>query len=137
MNVSVEILPGLERKLTIAIEGEKFESEVLVRLAQAKQKAKIPGFRAGKVPLKEVRRRYGPAIRAEVAGEMMQTGFFEAIQQEELNPAGTPKLDVVKMDPGTDLEFTAIFDVYPKVELGDFSSMEIKKPQADIEESDV
>ena len=41
------------------------------------------------------------------------------------------------MDPGTDLEFTAIFDVYPKVELGDFSSMEIKKPQADIEEADV
>ena len=137
MNVSVEILPGLERKLTIAIEGEKFESEISVRLAQAKQKAKIPGFRAGKVPIKEVRRRYGPAIRAEVAGEMMQTGFFEAIQQEALNPAGTPKLDVVKMDPGTDLEFTAIFDVYPKVELGDFSSMEIKKPQADIEEADL
>ena len=98
MNVSVEILPGLERKLTITIEGEKFESEISVRLAQAKQKAKIPGFRAGTVPLKEVRRRYGPAIRAEVAGEMMQTGFFEAIQQEALNPAGTPKLDVVKMD---------------------------------------
>ena len=137
MNVSVETLPGLERKLTIAIEGEKFESEISVRLTQAKQKAKIPGFRAGKIPLKEVRRRYGPAIRAEVAGEMMQTGFFEAIQQEELNPAGTPKLDVVKMDPGTDLEFTAIFDVYPKVELGDFSSLEIRKPQAEIEETDM
>ena len=137
MNVSVETLPGLERKLTIAIEGEKFESEISVRLTQAKQKAKIPGFRAGKIPLKEVRRRYGPAIRAEVAGEMMQTGFFEAIQQEELNPAGTPKLDVVKMDPGTDLEFTAIFDVYPKVELGDFSSIEIRKPQAEIEETDM
>ena len=54
MNVSVEILPGLERKLTIAIEGEKFESEISVRLAQAKQKAKIPGFRAGKVPIYEV-----------------------------------------------------------------------------------
>ena len=137
MNISVETLPGLERKLTIAIEGEKFESEISVRLTQAKQKAKIPGFRAGKIPLKEVRRRYGPAIRAEVAGEMMQTGFFEAIQQEELNPAGTPKLDVVKMDPGTDLEFTAIFDVYPKVELGDFSSLEIRKPQAEIEETDM
>ena len=137
MNVSVETLPGLERKLTIAIEGEKFESEISVRLTQAKKKAKIPGFRAGKIPLKEVRRRYGPAIRAEVAGEMMQTGFFEAIQQEELNPAGTPKLDVVKMDPGTDLEFTAIFDVYPKVELGDFSSIEIRKPQAEIEETDM
>ena len=137
MNISVETLPGLERKLTIAIEGEKFESEISVRLTQAKKKAKIPGFRAGKIPLKEVRRRYGPAIRAEVAGEMMQTGFFEAIQQEELNPAGTPKLDVVKMDPGTDLEFTAIFDVYPKVELGDFASLEIRKPQAEIEETDM
>ena len=50
MNVSVEILPGLERKLTIVIEGEKFESEISMRLAQAKQKAKIPGFRTGRCP---------------------------------------------------------------------------------------
>jgi trigger factor len=137
MNVSIETMSGLERRLTIALASEDFESQITTKLEDARGRVKIPGFRPGKVPLKEVRRRYGNAVRAEVAGELMQSSFYEAVAQEELNPAGQPSLEVVKMDPGIDFEFTATFEVFPSIELGDFSKIEIKRPQAEITEGDV
>ncbi len=137
MNVSIETMTGLERRLTIAVASEDFETQITERLQEARGRVNIPGFRAGKVPLKEVRRRYGSAVRAEVASELMQNRFVQAVQQEQMNPAGSPKLDVVKMDPGIDFEFTATFDVYPTVDLADFSKINIKRPSAEILEEDI
>ncbi|MEC7414323.1 MAG: trigger factor [Pseudomonadota bacterium] len=137
MNVSIETMTGLERRLTIAIASEEFESQITQRLQDARGRVNIPGFRVGKVPLKEVRRRYGNAVRAEVAGELMQSSFVQAVQQEEMNPAGSPKLDVVRMDPGIDFEFTATFDVYPTIELADFSKVNVKRPTAEIADDDI
>ena len=137
MNVSIETMTGLERRLTIAVASEDFETQITERLQEARGRVNIPGFRAGKVPLKEVRRRYGSAVRAEVASELMQNSFVQAVQQEQMNPAGSPKLDVVKMDPGIDFEFTATFDVYPTVDLADFSKINIKRPSAEIVEEDI
>lgn len=137
MNVSIETLTGLERRLTIAIDSDTFEEQITSRLESARGQVKIPGFRAGKVPMKEVRRRYGTAVRAEVAGEMMQSSFMNAVQQEDMNPASSPKLDVVKMDPGIDFEFTATFDVFPTVELVSFERISVKRPSAEIAEADL
>ena len=137
MNVSIETLTGLERRLTIAIDSDAFEEQITARLQTARGQVKIPGFRAGKVPMKEVRRRYGDAVRAEVAGEMMQSSFMTAVQQEDMNPASSPKLDVVKMDPGIDFEFTATFDVFPTVELANFDRVNVKRPSAEIEDADL
>ena len=137
MNVSIETMTGLERRLTIAVASEEFETQITQRLKDARGRVSIPGFRAGKVPLKEVRRRYGGAVRAEVASELMQSSFVQAVQQEQMNPAGSPKLDVVKMDPGIDFEFTATFEVYPTIELADFSKINIKRPSAEIGEDDI
>ena len=137
MNVSIEILSGLERRLTISIDSTKFEDEITSRLEQARANVKLPGFRSGKVPFKEVRRRYGQAVRMEVAGELMQSSFVEAVRQEEVNPAGSPKLDVVKMDPGIDLEFTATFEVYPSIDLAPFDKVTVKRPMAEITDADL
>ena len=137
MNVSIETMTGLERRLTIAIDSNQFEDQIALRLEDARGKVKLPGFRAGKVPLKEVRRRYGSAIRAEVAGELMQSSFAQAVQQESLTPAGSPKLDVIKMDPGIDFEFTATFEVFPSVELANFDKIAVKRPSAEIADSDL
>ncbi len=137
MNVSIETMSGLERRLTIAIDSSQFEEQITHRLEDARSKVKLPGFRAGKVPLKEVRRRFGASVRAEVAGELMQSTFSEAITQENLNPAGSPKLDVVKMDPGKDFEFTATFEVFPAVDLVPFDKVSIKRPMADVAEDDI
>ena len=137
MQISIETTSGLERRLTISVPSETFEAQISDRLGEAAGKVRLPGFRPGKVPMKEVRRRYGPAVRAEVASELMQSSFFEAVQQEDLSPAGQPSLEVVKMDPGIDFEFTATFEVFPTVELADLSLASIKRPEAEITDQDL
>lgn len=137
MKISIETTGNLERRLTIVVPSEQFEADITSRLNKAATQVRLPGFRPGKVPMKEVRRRFGPSVRGEVAGETMQNTFIEAVQQESLSPAGNPSLEVVKMDPGIDFEFTATFEVFPNVELGDFSALAVKRPQADIGRDDL
>ncbi|MEM8769353.1 MAG: trigger factor family protein, partial [Pseudomonadota bacterium] len=137
MQISIETMTGLERRLTISVPSETFEAQISDRLGEAARQVRLPGFRPGKVPMREVRRRFGPAVRAEVAGELMQSSFVDAVQKEELAPAGSPSLEVVKMDPGMDFEFTATFEVFPAVELSDLSKATVKKPEAEITEADL
>ena len=137
MDVSVETLEGLETRLTITLPSETFEERLDVKLNEAKNKARLPGFRPGKIPLKEIRRRFGPSLRAELAGEMMQSSFYEAIAQESLNPAGPPTLEVKTMDPNADLEFTATFELVPSVEVADLAKVEIKRPSTEITDEDI
>ena len=137
MNVSIETTSNLERRLTIVVPSETFEDQITERLKNASGQIRLPGFRPGKVPMKEVRRRFGKAVRSEVAGELMQSSFVEAITEEQLSPAGSPSLEVVKMDPGIDFEFTATFEVFPAITLADLGQVEVSQPQASIEEHDI
>jgi trigger factor len=137
MQISIETTSGLERRLTILVPSETFEEQISSRLGDAASRMRLPGFRPGKVPMKEVRRRYGKAVRAEVAGELMQSSFINAVRQEELAPAGQPSLEVVKMEPGNDFEFTATFEVFPSVQLADLGRVTVKRPEAEITETDI
>mgnify|MGYP001331829735 FL=1 len=137
MDVSVETLTGLETRLTITLPSETVEERLEVKLSEAKSKARLPGFRPGKIPLKEIRRRFGPSLRAELASEMMQSSFYEAISQESLNPAGPPTLEIKQMDPNVDLEFTATFELVPSVEIADLAKVEIKRPSTEITDEDI
>lgn len=137
MQISIETTSGLERRLTISVPSEAFEAQISERLGDAANRVRLPGFRPGKVPLREVRRRFGQAVRAEVAGELMQASFVDAVRQEDLSPAGQPSLEVVKMDPGADFEFTATFEVFPAVELADLGKLTIKRPEAELSDADL
>ena len=137
MQVSVETTSGLERRLTIVVPADQFENAVSSRLVATRGQVRLPGFRPGKVPMKEVRRRFGAAARAETAGEVMRASFSEAVQQEALAPAGSPALEVIKLDPGIDFEFTATFEVFPRIELTDFSGLEIIHPVCEITDADI
>lgn len=137
MHISIETMSGLERRLTITVPSEEFEQKIGQKLVEARGRVSLPGFRPGKVPMKEVRRRFGQGVRVEVAGELMQSTFYTAVEQESMFPAGQPKLDVIKMDPGIDFEFTATFEIMPKVFLGDFSKIEVKRVVTEIGDSDI
>ena len=137
MQVSVEETSAIERRLTIVVSSGQFESRVSARLAETRRRVQLPGFRPGKVPLKEVRRRFGAQARAETASEVMQSSFSEAVTREELAPAGAPTLQVVNLDPGADFEFTATFEVLPRVELADFSSLKVERPTCEITGGDI
>src|SRR5690606_35111592 len=90
MQVSVDTTSGLERRMTVGIPAERIENEVNKRLQQTARRARVDGFRPGKVPMSVIRKRFGASARQEVIGEMIQSSLYEAIVQEKLNPAGAP-----------------------------------------------
>ncbi len=137
MQVSVETTSGLERKLTVGVPAEQVDGEVAKRLQDAAGKVKINGFRSGKVPLKVVKQRLGDGIRQEVLGDVINRTYFEALQKEDIKPAGLPTIDTTTNVEGKDLEFVAIFEVYPEIDLVDLSTLAVEKPLAEIEEKDI
>ena len=85
MQVSVENTSALERRMTVQVPEDKVKGEVDKRLDEMTKQARIAGFRPGKVPRKVVAQRFGRQVRDEVIGEMMQSSFFEALEQVLIN----------------------------------------------------
>lgn len=137
MQVSIETTSGLERRLTIGVPAEQVESEVQKRLQEAAKNIRLNGFRKGKVPMKVVKQRFGAGVRQEVVGEVINRSFFEAVNKESVRPAGQPSIEPKEIGEGKDLEFVATFEVYPSVELGDFSGYEFTRYKATVTEADV
>ena len=137
MQVSIETMTGLERRMTIVVPSETFEQQIVDRLKQTARRVRLAGFRPGHVPMKEVHRRFGRSVRQDVASDVMQSSFFEALRQEDLAPAGSPSLEVLKMDPGVDFEFAATFEVVPEVGLVGFDQIEVERPVVEVLETDV
>lgn len=92
MQVSVENTSALERRMTIAVPAERVETEVNKRLQQTARRAKVAGFRPGKVPMSVIRQRYEEAARQEAFGDLVQSSFYEAVVEQKLNPAGARPL---------------------------------------------
>lgn len=137
MQVSVETKSALERQMTITIPADRIDNDVVKQVQQTARNVRIDGFRPGKVPVKVVQKRYGAGIRQDVVGEILQKSFYEAIQQEKLIPAGGPSIDVKTDEAGKDVEFVATFEVYPEIDLADFSAVEVAKESATINAADV
>ena len=137
MQVSIESSTGLERQLKIGVPAERIEKEVTERLQKATKTVSIAGFRKGKVPLKVVKQQYGKGVRQEVVGEVVNSSFYEAIKQEDLQPVGQPRIDDVTDAEGQDLEYVAVFEVYPEVALADLAKVAIARPVTDLNDSDL
>ncbi len=137
MQVSVESTGDLERKLTIQVPPEQIENEVDKRLKSLAKKVRLDGFRPGKVPLREVKRRYDSQVRSEVIGDVIDRSLQEAIAQENLHPAGGPHVEPVSMNPGEALEYTATFEVYPEIELVSLANEKVERIVTEITDEDV
>ena len=137
MQVSIESSTGLERQLKIGVPAERIEKEVTERLQKATKTVSIAGFRKGKVPLKVVKQKYGQGVRQEVIGEVVNSSFYEAIKQEDLQPVGQPRIDDVTDVEGKDLEYTAVFEVYPEITLAKLEKVSIARPVTDLNDADV
>ncbi len=137
MQVSVEAGEGLERKVTVQVPAETVELEVNNRLNSLKNTVRIDGFRPGKVPLKVIKQKYSGTILQEVAGELMQSSFREALTQENLNPAGEPQIQTENLVLGQVMEYTATFEVYPEIALSPVADLSIEKIDASVADADV
>ncbi|MBH3413642.1 trigger factor [Pseudomonas vlassakiae] len=137
MQVSVENTSALERRMTIAVPAERVENEVNKRLQQTAKRAKVAGFRPGKVPMSVIRQRFEADARQEAFGDLVQASFYEAIVEQKLNPAGAPAVEPKSFEKGKDLEFVAVFEVFPEFTVAGFESINVERLSAEVADADL
>lgn len=137
MQVSVENTGELTRKLTVQIPSDHVEGQVEDRLKSLSTRVKVDGFRPGKVPMSVVKQRYGQGVFEEVAGEVMNRSFQEAVMQEKLRVAGTPAFEAPSLISGKDIELIASFEVYPDFEPASVDGVAIKRPVAEVQDENI
>ncbi|MGI9232398.1 MAG: trigger factor [Woeseiaceae bacterium] len=136
MNVTVESTGALERRMRVELPIEPIEQQVTSRLKNVGRTVKIKGFRPGKVPAKVVKQRYGKQVREEVLGEILQKSYSEAVTQQNLQPAGGPKIET-EDENGKTFAYVATFEIMPEVTLKDLEKIKVDRPDVQIGDSDV
>ena len=139
MNVKVENTENKnEVKLTFNIEAEKFEEAMKKVYAKTAKYFSIPGFRKGKAPMQLVERQYGSAIFYEdTFNELVPEIYDEAIRENKVEAVSKPNIDIVQMEKGKELIFTATVETKPEVELGKYKGIEIKKIEYTTSDKDI
>ncbi|KMN32213.1 trigger factor [Chromobacterium sp. LK1] len=138
MQVQLETLSNLERRMNIALPLAAIDAQVAERLKRVARNAKIQGFRPGKAPLKIVEMNYGAQVREEVMGEQVQQGFYSAVSEQKLRVAGYPRFEPVAAgDDKESFKFAATFEVYPEVKVGELAGKEIEKPLTPVSDAEI
>jgi trigger factor len=137
MQASVTTTQGLERRLEVAVPGERVAGEVDQRLKRLARTARLKGFRPGKVPYAVVRQQFGSQVHAQTVSDLMQSTFAEAVSQHRLRPAGGPRIEPIAVEPGSELRYAAIFEVLPDVTLKPLDAITVERPTAAVTDEDV
>ncbi len=135
MQVSVEKTSELSRKMTVSLSEEMLKEKMDARYKSLAREVKIDGFRPGKVPVAVVKKMYEDRVKGEVTGDLVQSSYYEALQEQKLVPAGQPHIHPV--DDVEGFQYIAEFEVYPEIALDGVSALEIKRPVAEVEQSDI
>ncbi len=136
MQVSIEILEGLARKMTVHVPSERVSEVVEKKLKDLSKTVRIDGFRPGKVPLKVVQQKFGAHVRQEAVGAVIESSYQEALIQEKIRPAGMPSIDSISSEEKEDMTYTATFEVFPEVETLELEAIEVEKPLVEISDKD-
>jgi len=137
MAANVESLGALERRVSMSVPVEEIDRQVDERLKKLARDVRMPGFRPGKVPLKLVAQTYGPQVRSEVLGDAVQKAFTEVVKEANLRVAGYPRIEKKAAADDKALEFSATFEIYPEVKLGDLSAASIERPRVEVDDAAV
>ncbi len=137
MQSNLEVLGPIERRLDISVPVAALEVEVQARLKKLARNLKLDGFRPGKAPLGVVARQHGAGVRQEVLSASLQAGFNAAVQEHNLRVAGYPRFEGQEGGEGQEVRFSALFEIYPEVKIGDIGSGHITRPQVSLSDADV
>jgi trigger factor len=135
MAVNVETLDKLERKITLTLPASVIQLEVDSRLKRLARTVKMDGFRPGKVPMNVVAQRYGYSVHYEVMNDKVGEAFAQAANEAKLRVAGQPRITEKEQAGEGELAFDAVFEVYPEVKLGDLTTAEVEKLNAEVSEA--
>lgn len=137
MQVSVETLKGLERKVTVSVPTAEVEKEVSARLKSMAPKVKIDGFRPGKASMDIVIKRYSDSVRHEVAKDLVQSTLFEALKQNDLVPADFPNVELLDLKKDVDLKYSAVFEILPTIEVSELNKIPVELIRSEVTDKDV
>lgn len=138
MQTSLENLGTLERRLNMAVAVDDIEKQVDERLKKLSRTLRMAGFRPGKVPLKLVAQQYGPQVRSEVIGDAVQKAFSDAVREQNLKVAGYPRIEPKSGEPDAkNIEFSATFEIYPEVVLGDLRESKIERATLTVGDAEI
>lgn len=135
MQVSVEKTSELSRKMTVSVPEEVVQEKMAARLKSLAREVKIDGFRPGKAPQHVIKKMYGDRVRGEIAGDLVETTYFEALKEQDLRPAGYPHIQ--SSDEADGFKYTAEFEVYPEISLEGIDQIEVVRPVATVQDVDV
>jgi trigger factor len=138
MQASLETLSSLERRLSVTFPLDQVNAEVETRLKRLAQTVKVHGFRPGKVPLRIIEQQFGGQVRQEVLGDAVQKTFGDAVRENNLRVAGLPQIELKSADRvAGKVEYTATFEVYPEVAIGDLQGVTIERPLVPVGDEEV
>ena len=135
MAVTVETLDKLERRITLTLSAEEIKNEVETRLKKLARTVKADGFRPGKVPMNVVAQRYGFSVQYEVMNDKVGAAFAQAAGEAQVRVAGTPRISEKEDAAEGQLQFDAVFEVYPEVVIGDLTAVEIERASAEVNDA--
>jgi trigger factor len=137
MQANVQTLGALERRIDLTVPATEIEKEVSTRLSKLARTVRMPGFRQGKVPLKMVAATYGAQVQAEVLNDKVGAAFNDAVTSSKLRVAGSPRLEPREVAESKDLAFSATFEVYPDIKLGDLANTEVQRAVCDVGDAQI
>ncbi len=137
MQVSIETLEGLERRMTVQVPSDTIAQAVEKKLRALSKTVRIDGFRPGKVPLKVIQQKFGAPVRQEVIGDVIESSYREAITQEKVRPAGMPNIESIDSEGKDEVSYTATFEVYPEIDQLDLESIKIERTVAEVDDADL
>lgn len=136
MQVSVESVGNLERRMTLSLPADQLDTAVSERLREIARTAKLKGFRPGKVPTKVIEQRFGPQVRSEILDRMLGDSFRNAVRENELQIAGSPRIEPAQADDGA-IAFVANFEVVPDFGDIDVAKLEVVRHTAEVTDADI
>jgi len=136
MQVTVENVSELGRRMTVTVEDVNINDAVQERLTAMRPTVKMSGFRPGKVPMKMIEQSHGGSVRRDVIDTHVQSSMQEAFTQEGINPAGPPHIDSMK-EEGGNLIYTLVYDVFPDVKEINLKDITVEKVTAEVQDDDI
>jgi len=137
MDVVVEDVSALTKKITITLPKEGVQKKLEKAYGKLQRETKMKGFRRGKVPRKVIIRHYQGQVEAEVGEKLVQDSYFDAIEQEKVDPVVHPDIADPKFNEDGTFTYVANIDVRPEFELGEYKGIEVEKSSGEISEAAV
>ncbi len=136
-NATAAVPSPLERRIEMIVALTEIDREVEQQLKRMAKNAKLPGFRPGKVPMKMVEQMYGAQARSEAIGAAVEKAFGQAVREQNLRVAGQPRIEPKPAGTEGQMEFTAIFEVFPEFKIADIGGHAIERAVLTVSDAEV